>query len=97
MPTAKTINEILKSAGCKPSEIVRAAPGRKERNLPGFSIQSAEYERRALNVFHIGRGARSSLALYERALAEAGLAVARKRGGLLVTSRRKVSDRKLKA
>jgi hypothetical protein len=88
VPAAKTVAEILNSAGCKPSEIVRARAGRPERNLPGYRIQSSEYERRVIHVFHVGRAAKSGLLAYAAALEAAGFVVAKRGDGLRVTSRR---------
>lgn len=93
MPTLRTVSQILKNAGHQRSEIVRARAGMRERNLPGYRIQTSRAERRVINVFHEGSGTKSALAAYAAALQEAGLVVKGHRGGLRVTSARNVADR----
>ena len=98
MPNAKKIQDALLAAGC--DELKSSRQGRGTRALSGFRIQTSDLERRALHVFHVGRGNLTALSKYKRVLMAAGYLVSPSRGGLKVmnavkSSVNRASERRL--
>ena len=93
MPDEKKVQEVLASAGFAPCKIYKPRAGRAARNIPGYRIQALAVERRALYVFHVGRGEQKAVPEYEKALLAAGYTVTRERGGLRVKTSRNPADR----
>ena len=62
------------------------AAGRAAQNIPGFRIHTLGVERRALFVFHIGKGRGKAVSKYEQALVAAGFIVTTERDGLKIAN-----------
>ena len=93
MPDPKKVHDVLTAAGFEQSKASPQKVGQRARDIPGFKIQTLGVERRALYVFHVGKGERIIVPKYERALRAAGYRVDQERRGLRVETYRTPLDR----
>jgi hypothetical protein len=82
MPDAKKIQAVLLAADFKQYKIAKKV----QQATAGFRIQTSELEKRAVHVFHLGKGERAALLKYGMALTAAGYLVTPSRGGLKVAN-----------
>jgi hypothetical protein len=86
MPDPKKVRDVLTAAGFTECKTLPPAAGRVAQSIPGFRIHTLGVERRALFVFHIGKGRGKAVSKYEQALVAAGYIVTTERDGLKIAN-----------
>ena len=87
MPDAQKIRAVLLAADFREYKIPKKNQHIQSAVGLGFRIQTSELEKRAVHVFHVGKGNGTFLLEYEKALVAAGYLISPSRGGLKVVNK----------